>query len=128
VICAQALHTSIDDSKTMRNVPIVREFKKEKTPLANPFTANTKYESRSNSRSIPIDIRTEKKHHKNPFMLNSDSQSQPVKNYVKKSDNQEVQSQTIAVAAPLATEDACYACDACTQTVDSDKRDGCHLM
>jgi len=123
VICTQAEHKRIDDTKTLRNVPIVREFNKEKTRLANPFTTTTKNEPRS----IPIDIMKEQENKSTHILVNSDNQSEEVNKREKKSE-EEIKSVQIAVAAPLATEDACYACDACTQTVVRDKKDGCNVM
>lgn len=34
----------------------------------------------------------------------------------------------VRIKAPLATEEACFACDACTQTELGDKREACRVM
>ena len=104
----------------MRVVPILRDVEKGK----NKFEA--RYEPRTSTITVPIQIRRERENNLNPFLVDIDNPSELVTNQVNASHTMPVQ--TADTPAPLATEDACYACDACTQTDHRDKKDGCDVM
>jgi len=81
------------------SVPIIQTVQKEKTSSENYDLELLK----SSTRRVPVHIEKEK------------VSLEEVKGLVK-------------IEAPLATEEACFACDACTQTELGDKREACHLM
>eukprot|EP00092_Neocalanus_flemingeri_P065609 GFUD01079817.1.p1 GENE.GFUD01079817.1~~GFUD01079817.1.p1 ORF type:complete len:111 (-),score=33.40 GFUD01079817.1:3-335(-) len=110
----------------MRVIPIVRDVRKEKNKYENPFISENKYEPRSSAKTVPIQIQREKEKNLNPFLTDDDDLHESVNTTSNKS--QILKTQTKDTPAPLATEDACYACDACTQTEGEDKKDNCHLM
>ena len=86
----------------------------------------TKNDPTPSARSVPIQIKVEKQTNSNPFSLDTDCPIELVNKKSHKQPKTEVQSGNIE--APLATEDACYACDASTQTEEKDKKDACHVM
>ena len=120
------IQTKLSDSKNMRVVPIVRDVRREKSKSDNPFIAETKYDPTPSARTVPIQIRREKETNSNPFLSETDCLTELNNQNSHKTVKPEVQSDNIS--APLATEDACYACDACTQTEEKDKKDACHVM
>ena len=66
----------------------------------------------------------EKETNSNPFLSESECQIE----LVNKKWHKQYKVESGNVQAPLATEDACYACDACTQTEEKDKKDACRVM
>eukprot|EP00092_Neocalanus_flemingeri_P106376 GFUD01136493.1.p1 GENE.GFUD01136493.1~~GFUD01136493.1.p1 ORF type:complete len:113 (+),score=34.19 GFUD01136493.1:133-471(+) len=109
------VQTKLFKSKNMRVIPIVRDVRKE-----------NEYEPRTPAKTVPIQIQREKEKNLNPFLTDGDDLQESVNTTSNKS--QILKTQTKDTPAPLATEDACYACDACTQTEGEDKKDNCHLM
>jgi len=81
------------------SVPIIQTVQKEKTSSENYDLELLK----SSTRRVPVHIEKEK------------VSLEEVEGLVK-------------IEAPLATEEACFACDACTQTELGDKREACHVM
>merc|ERR1712106_397067 len=112
--------TKLSDSKNMRMVPIVRDVRTVRDESDNPVTKEAKYEPTNSARIVPIQIQKNNKINLNPFLPENDCHID------KKQEARKVQSGNTEV--PLATEDACYACDACTQTGEKEKKDGCHVM
>eukprot|EP00092_Neocalanus_flemingeri_P046335 GFUD01052103.1.p1 GENE.GFUD01052103.1~~GFUD01052103.1.p1 ORF type:complete len:346 (+),score=85.00 GFUD01052103.1:144-1040(+) len=120
------LQTKLYNNKNMRVIPIVRDARKEKTKSEHPFISENKYEPRTSAKNVPIQIQREKEKNLNPFLTDGDDLHESVNTTSNKS--QILKTQTKDTPAPLATEDACYACDACTQTEGEDKKENCHLM
>ena len=110
----------------MRVVPIVRDVRREKSKSDNPFTTETKYDPTPSARTVPIQIKRENENNSNPFLSDTDCPIELANKKSHKTRKPAVKSGN--VQAPLATEDACYACDACTQTEEKDKKDACHVM
>jgi hypothetical protein len=110
----------------MRVVPIVRDVRRERSKSDNPFTTETKYDPTPSARTVPIQIKREKEINSNPFLYETDCPIELVNKKSHKTPKPEVPSGNIEAA--LATEDDCYACDACTQTEEKDKKEACLVM
>jgi len=115
--------TKLYDSKNLRVVPIFKNVSKRKDCLDNSLSTQQSDETSE----VPILIKQSKyDSNLNPFLSDDDDRSD---SSIVKSPfppNQDLQNSKIQ--APLATEELCYACDACTQTEDKHKKESCHVM
>ena len=115
--------TKLYVSKNLRAVPIVKNVSKMKDCLDNSLSTQQSDETSE----VPILIKQSKyDSNLNPFLSDDDDRSDSSTVKSPFPPNQDLQNSKIQ--APLATEELCYACDACTQTEDKHKKESCHVM
>ena len=133
------MQTKLYDNKNMRVVPIVRDGRSVNNNSDIQDTTGANIQKNSTTREVPIHIQKGKNSNLNPFLPDYEGESKVEASLfqnqpkVQKHENNKSMkniniNQKHKAEAPLATEEACFACDACTQREEKDKKESCHVM